>query len=148
MSSDSKLKNINTIMIMKEENTEDLLPRDQVLIHQQDLEYQQKDLFWAFVNGDRNYIYEFDDETLKRSDHFNQQCFQLGFTAFFCLISSNYMFVKMMRPNTKISNPVKLGLLVTINAIPLSLFSYQGFRMYNKANDYLYERYLRKRNLK
>ena len=70
MSKDSRLKDINTLAIMKDERPEDLIPRARKLIHEQDLETQQKDLFWAFFKGDENYVYEFDKETLSRRQTF------------------------------------------------------------------------------
>jgi hypothetical protein len=144
MSTDSKLKNYNAVMIMKDENTADKYPRQRILIHEQDLEFQQKDLFWAFVDGDRNYIYPFDDETMKKRDNFLNKAFQIGFTAVVTLGASNYLFFKQIRPQTIYSNAVKLTLLATVNLIPLGIFSYQGLILYNKTNDFLYEKYLKK----
>lgn len=56
MSGDSKLKEYNTDMIMKEElKDEAFSQRQPKLIHEQTLDVQLNNLFWAFVKGDSNY---------------------------------------------------------------------------------------------
>jgi len=143
MSNDSKLKNYNAVMIMKEENPSDLRPKSRTHIHLQNLEFQQKDLFWAFAKGDTNYIYPFDSETLKKRDQFVNKAFQLGMTCLFTLGAANFLFMKQIRPNKTYSSVLKLSLLLTSNLIPLTIISYQGFQLYTSTNQFLYEKYLK-----
>jgi len=143
MSNDNKLKNYDAIMIMKEERQGDIHSHDRVLVHEQDLQYQQKDLFWAFAKGDTNYIYPFDVETLKKRDHFISKAFQLAFTGLITMGVANFMFVKQIKPQKVYSNAVKISLLAISNLVPLSVISYQGFQLYNHTNDFLYEKYLK-----
>ena len=143
MSQDSKLKNYNAVMILKEEKSDDLLPREKVLVHEQDLEYQQKDLFWAFVNGDTNYIYPFDTETLRKREHFLAKAFSIGFTGLITLTAANYIFMKYVKTQSIYSNAIKASLLATSNIVPITILSYQGVKLYGKVNNFLYEKYLK-----
>ena len=145
MSNDNRLKDYNAVMIMKEEKQGDLHSHGRILIHEQDLEYQQKDLFWAFAKGDTNYIYPFDAETLKKRDHFISKAFQLAFTGIITMGVSNWLFFKQIKPQPQsvYSNAVKVSLLAISNLVPLSVISYQGFQLYNHTNDFLYEKYLK-----
>lgn len=130
-------------MIMKEEHPTSIHPQGQILVHEQELEYQQRDLFWAFAKGDENYIYPFDAETWKKRDHFVSKAFQIGFTGAITLGAANYLFAKQIRPQAAYSNAVKFALFAASNLIPLTILSYQGLKLYNKTNDFLYERYLK-----
>jgi len=143
MSNDSKLQNYNTVMIMQDENPSDIRAKKRIPVHLQTLDFQQKDLFWAFAKGDTNYIYPFDSETLKKREHFVGKVFQLGLTGVITLGAANYLFMKQIKPQTGYSAVLKFSLFFVSNIIPLTIVSYQGFQLYNSTNNFLYEKYLK-----
>lgn len=143
MSGDSKLKEYNTDMIMKEElKDEAFSQRQPKLIHEQTLDVQLNNLFWAFVKGDSNYIYEFDTRTYKVRDEFLKKASALGFAALTTFSITNYLYAKLVRERKNIHPAMKIGILVTINVIPGSIFAYRGYKIYADTQDYLFKKYL------
>ena len=130
-------------MIMKDEFTEkDKTEKDHHLIHEQSLDDQLSKLFWAFAKGDDNYIYEFDSRTYKVREQFLNESYKVGFTAACTLFASNYMFAKIIRPRADFPTGIRIGLLAAINLLPASIFTYQGYKLYLGATDYLFQKYL------
>ncbi|EAS01290.1 transmembrane protein, putative (macronuclear) [Tetrahymena thermophila SB210] len=112
-------------------------------IHLKPLELQQKSLFEAFFKGDQKYIYEFDKETLLYREKYIRKLSQQGLTV--CLYTGgiNWFVYQFVFKSSQHSIATKISSFTILNAIPLSYFAYKILVDYNKANEFLFERYLK-----
>ena len=69
---------------------------------------------------------------------------QLSLTAVFYLTSANFIFYKFMRGHSTFGFSGKVASFGLINTVPLIYFLYDGMKAYNRANEFLYQKYLLK----
>lgn len=115
-----------------------------IMIHQRPLGEQKKMLIQAFIWNDKNYIYEFDKETLFRRKKIFEKIWGLGIAFVLYYGFSGAFYWKKIRIRTDLHLMTKYLLFLSLSTLPLIYFGYHGIKTYYDLDQFLYNKYLKK----
>ena len=111
-------------------------------LSKRDLEYQKHDLIKNFLFANQNYVYQWDSDDKTKREQFLRRTFQTSLIGGTCLQASNTISYKFQyKPKQKMTS-VDLIFILTSNLIVCGYVTWDGLKLYNSIDNYLYNKFL------